>query len=143
MASACFCLTHGSRQTPSSFSRTLRPRSVLRRCMASNGLLGSGQDFEHHINTLELFPIVLAAEIWGPNLANHRVTFLSDNSATVAVLNSQSSRCPAMMRLIRRLVLAALKYNILFLAKTIYLFINTTLLLAKKTFVCIPLQNNI
>ena len=32
-----------------------------------------------HITTMELFPIVLATEIWGPHLANKRVLFKTDN----------------------------------------------------------------
>lgn len=72
-------------------------------------------DFQrHHINTLELFPIVLAMELWGQRLANHRVVFLSDNFTTVQVINHKSSRCPDMMRLVRRLVVVALAHNIAF-----------------------------
>lgn len=73
----------------------------------------------HHINTLELFPIVVALELWGSLLANHKLLFLSDNTATVDVINSMTSRCPNMMRLLRRLVLVALRHNIWFRAKHI------------------------
>jgi hypothetical protein len=69
---------------------------------------------QHHINTLELFPIVLAVEMWGHLLANHRVLFPSDNMATVQVINATSSKCPHMMILVRRLVVAALTHNIEF-----------------------------
>lgn len=57
-----------------------------------------------HINILELFPIVLAVEIWGKTMANRRILFLSDNEATVFVLNKMSSKDSIMMKLVRRLV---------------------------------------
>jgi hypothetical protein len=65
---------------------------------------------------LELFPIVIAVELWGHKMANHKITFFSDNEATVCVLNKQSSKDPYMMKLIRRLVLLSLRFNILFRA---------------------------
>lgn len=67
----------------------------------------------------ELFPIVLAIDIWGPLLANHKILFLIDNSAVAEIINKTSSREKNIMKLIRRLVLAALKYNIYFRAKHI------------------------
>lgn len=72
-----------------------------------------------HITVKELFPIVLAIDIWGPLLANHKILFLTDNSAVAEIINKTSSREKNIMRLIRRLVLAALKYNIYFRAKHI------------------------
>lgn len=71
----------------------------------------------HHINILELFPIVLAVELWGNKMANHKITFHCDNLATVCVLNKQTSKDPIMMKLVRRLVLVCMHYNILFCAK--------------------------
>ena len=56
----------------------------------------------------ELYPIVIALELWGKYMVNSKVLFLSDNQAVVDVLN---------MRLIRRLVLCTLSYNIVFRAK--------------------------
>ena len=67
---------------------------------------------ELHINIMELFPIVLAVEIWGHKMANHKVLFYSDNKATVYTINKQTSKEKFMMKLIRRLVLFSLKYNI-------------------------------
>lgn len=69
-----------------------------------------------HINVLELFPIVLAVEIWGRKMKNHKILFYSDNEATVFILNKQTSKDPMMMRLVRRLVLSTMKHNILFRA---------------------------
>ena len=70
-----------------------------------------------HINIMELFPIVIAVEIWGNQMTNQRILFLSDNEATVFVLNKMSSKDPIMMKLVRRLVVATMKYNIMFRSK--------------------------
>ena len=52
-------------------------------------------------------------------MVNSKVLFLSDNQAVVDVLNKQSCRVKILMRLIRRLVLCTLSYNIVFRAKHI------------------------
>ena len=65
---------------------------------------------------MELFPIVVAVELWGSTMANKRVKFWSDNQRVVAVVNKQSSKCPHIMSLVRRLVLATLTANIQFKA---------------------------
>ena len=71
------------------------------------------------ITIKELFPIVLAVEIWGGLLKNRCVIFHSDNSAAVAAINVQTSREPTVMRLIRRLVVVSLQLNIQFKAQHI------------------------
>ncbi|XP_071948797.1 uncharacterized protein [Antedon mediterranea] len=76
-----------------------------------------GSDFVgFSIAVLELFPIVIALEIWGHELANRRILFRCDNSAVVAVINKKSAKDKTLMRLIRRLVLICLQYNIQFRA---------------------------
>lgn len=69
---------------------------------------------DFHINILELFPVVLAIEIWGNKMANHKIMFYSDNMATVNVINNMTSKDPVMMSLVRRLVLSCMQKNILF-----------------------------
>lgn len=70
---------------------------------------------ELHITVKSLFSIVLALDIWGPLLAKHRILFL-----TVAeIINKTSSKDKIIMKLVRRLVLAALKHTIHFKAKNI------------------------
>jgi hypothetical protein len=69
-----------------------------------------------HITIKELFPIVLIAEMWGPSLANKRVLFHCDNAAVVAIVNSQTSRDSSIMILVRRLVIALLRHNVIFKA---------------------------
>lgn len=73
----------------------------------------------YQIAIKELFPIVLALELWGHKLRNHKILFFSDNMAVVEIINKQSSKDKILMRLVRRLVLAGLKFNVLFKAKHI------------------------
>ncbi|XP_053387994.1 uncharacterized protein LOC128551264 [Mercenaria mercenaria] len=70
-----------------------------------------------HITVKELFPIVLALELWSTLLQNKCIIFNSDNEAVVHVINKQSSKDKVLMRLVRRLVMISLKCNILFQAK--------------------------
>ena len=70
-----------------------------------------------HIIILELFPVVLVVEILGDFMFNKRILFLSDNEATVFILNKMSSNDPAMMKLVCRLVVAAMSHNFMFCRK--------------------------
>lgn len=72
-----------------------------------------------HITIKELYPIVLAIEIWGKTLENHKVLFMTDNEAVVGIINSTTSKDKVLMKLVRRLVLASMKFNIYFRAKHI------------------------
>ena len=78
-----------------------------------------------HITIKELFPIVLALEVWGHQLRNHKILFKSDNQAVVEIINKQTSRDRSVMILVRRLVLAALRNNVLFRATHIPGYTNT------------------
>nr|XP_054749833.1 uncharacterized protein LOC129255509 [Lytechinus pictus] len=71
----------------------------------------------YSIAFLELFPIVVGLHLWGPHLANRRVMFWSDNQAVVGIINSQTSKCPRIMGLVREFVLSCLRYNVRFRAK--------------------------
>ena len=73
----------------------------------------------YNIAVLELYPIVAALELWGRAFANHSVLFMTDNQAVVEVINKQTAKNTSLMRLIRRLVLAALHFNVYFKAKHI------------------------
>ena len=70
-----------------------------------------------NIIILELFPIVVALEIWGPMIANKCILLFTDNLALVEVINKQSSKDVKLMVLVRHLVLNCLRLNILFRAK--------------------------
>lgn len=67
----------------------------------------------------ELFPIILALEIWGSRLRNKCITLHSDNYAAVHIINKQSSKDSNVMKLVRRMVLACMQFNILIHAKHI------------------------
>lgn len=67
----------------------------------------------------ELFPIVVALELWGTVLENKKILFMTDNMAIVHAINKQTCKDKALMKLIRRLVLQALSHNIPFRAKHI------------------------
>lgn len=77
------------------------------------------QDNSPDITFKELFPIVLAVEIWGDRLRNRKIMFHCDNLAVVHVINKQTSRSKRSMHLVRSLVLSCLNNNILFRAKHI------------------------
>ena len=71
-----------------------------------------------HITVKELFPIVLAIDIWGRLLSNHKKLFLIDNAA-VADINKTFSKEKQIMIFVRRMVLSAPRFNIHFRAKHI------------------------
>lgn len=65
-----------------------------------------------NITFLELVPIVIALYVWGRLLSNHSLLIRTDNEALVAIINKQSSPDMIIMKGIRKLVLACLKFNI-------------------------------
>ena len=72
-----------------------------------------------NIAVKELLPIVLAVRLWGNIMSNSRMLFFSDNQSVVHIINSQSSKDPMLMQLIRELVVATMSSNIEFRAKHI------------------------
>ena len=69
-----------------------------------------------NIAFLEFCPILVAIEIFGIKMANQQITFHCDNKAVVDIINKQSCRDPAIMVLMRRMVIAVMQYNIKFKA---------------------------
>ena len=65
----------------------------------------------------ELFPIVLAASLWGHQWSAKRVEFCSDNTAVVEVLRSGTSRDSNLMVLLRHLSLLAARHSFVFTAR--------------------------
>ena len=59
----------------------------------------------------ELFPIVVAAHLWGSQWSSQRVEFLCDNKSVVTVLLSGNSRDADLMVLWRYLTLLAVPYS--------------------------------
>lgn len=93
----------------------------------ASGSLGYGAIFQSHwfsgtwpdhllacsITLKELFPIVLALETWGTELRNRCIILHTDNWAVMHIINNQTAKVPLIMTLVRRLVLACMRYNIL------------------------------
>jgi len=71
---------------------------------------------QFHTTVKEFFPIIVALEIWGDLLSNKRIQFHSDNIAVVYIINKKTSKDPVLMKLLRRLVVQLMKFNILFVA---------------------------
>ena len=55
----------------------------------------------------ELFPVVVAAHLWGHQWCCKHVLFHSDNDAVVHILNSRTSKVSCLMRLLHSLLFAA------------------------------------
>ena len=68
-------------------------------CSNSQWFSGSwlASQVSQSIEYKELFPIVVAAYVWGPLWTSKRVNFRSDNSSVVAILRSGTSRAPGIM----------------------------------------------
>lgn len=58
-------------------------------------------------------------EMWGATLSNSSIVFHSDNNAVVHIINSNTSKDPNLMKLMRRLMVASLTHNIHFNAEHI------------------------
>lgn len=99
----------------------------------ASGSLGFGAIFQskwfhgpwpQHLASLpitfkELFPIVLALEVWGSLLTNTCIVLHTDNEAVVHIVNRQTSKDRYIMHLVRRLVLCCMSKNILVRAEHI------------------------
>ena len=63
----------------------------------------------------ELFPVVIAAHVWGHWWCRKHVLFHSDNDAVVHIVNSMTSKVPCLMRLLRNLLLVVARIALPFL----------------------------
>ena len=79
------------------------------------GLLQSIES-ELSIAFQELYPIVVAAMLWGNTWSRKRILFHCDNLAVVHILNKGRSPCKSIMKLMRRLVIVAANNSFHFLA---------------------------
>ena len=68
---------------------------------------------ERGITFKEVYPILVAVQVWGPQLANRRLLCHTDNMAVMESLNSMTCRCPWTMEAIRMIVGLCLTHNIL------------------------------
>ena len=72
-----------------------------------------------HITIKELLPVVIAAAVWGRSWAGKTILALSDNIATVQILNQHQSKDPDAMHLIRCLSLIECQYDFSVISKHI------------------------
>ena len=68
----------------------------------------------------ELYPLVLAIKWFGWYLANHSIIFMTDISRVVENVIKIRSRNQQNLKLVRMLVFACLKYNIVFCCQLLY-----------------------
>ena len=73
----------------------------------------------YNICLLEAYPIMLVFALFGSSLRGKKLILHSDNEALVTILNKQSSKDPAIMTIVRVIVLSAMKYNVIFKAEHI------------------------
>ena len=67
----------------------------------------------------ELFPIVVAAYLWGPQWVSRQVEFLCDNESVVAVLKSGTWQDKSLMVLLRYLTMLAIRHSFSFTASSV------------------------
>ena len=67
----------------------------------------------------ELFPILMAAYLWGPLRASKQVNILSDNCSVVEILRPGTLRAPTIMSLGRYLSLLAARHSFSFTASPV------------------------
>ena len=65
-----------------------------------------------NIALLELYAIVLAFEVWAPQLSSKTITLQSDNQATVNMINKKKASIPAAMNLLRHLTKTCMLFQI-------------------------------
>ncbi|KAM4704352.1 LOW QUALITY PROTEIN: uncharacterized protein WCC33_012757 [Rhinophrynus dorsalis] len=76
-----------------------------------------GSGLTRNLVFLELFPIVVALELWGDSLRNNCVVFHCDNLGVVDVVKNLTASSLPVLRLLRWLVLRCLRLNLSFRAR--------------------------
>ncbi|XP_034773064.1 uncharacterized protein LOC117969256 [Acipenser ruthenus] len=66
---------------------------------------------------LEIYPIAVAAALWGHQWSRKSILFFSDNKPTVHIINKGRSSSPLIMRLLRRLIWSSVSLNFLIQAR--------------------------
>lgn len=64
------------------------------------------------IVVLEVFPLVVALEIWGEQFANKRILIKSDKKVVIYAVNCLSAKSIFGVKLLRYLVILCLRFNI-------------------------------
>ena len=69
-----------------------------------------------NITFLEMIPVLLSICLWGQDLRRNNIRLMIDNEALVTKINKQTSLSKPVMLLLRRFVLLAMQYEIVFKA---------------------------
>ncbi len=69
------------------------------------------EDEQPSIAWLELYALVVGTTLWAHHFTGRRIVLLCDNQSAVHIVNSQTSKSPQCMALVRKLVLIQLKYD--------------------------------
>jgi len=72
-----------------------------------------------HINTLEMYPVVVAARRWGGGWGGHNVCFITDNTQVMHCINTGRSKNKTVMAWLRNLFWEAVVNN--FTAQSVYI----------------------
>ena len=67
-----------------------------------------------NIAVKELLPVALSFRMWAPRLKGNNIIFMVDNKAIVDVLQSQTSKDPHIMSILRPMVVASMVNNVQF-----------------------------
>lgn len=86
-------------------------------CVGAWPLSWRSRGFTANLLLLELFPIIVAVELWASRLADQSIIFWCDNLGVVQAINNQRCSSPHSLRLLRHLVLRCLQFNISFTAR--------------------------
>ena len=92
----------------------------------------------HSIQWKELYPIMLAAYIWGECWSTLRIRLLCDNQAVVHCIVTGTSRCPHLMSLLRNLFLLAARHTAMLVAFFGFLHSNELIALLHSNLQRIP-----
>lgn len=63
---------------------------------------------------MELYPIVVAAYVFGKEWQKKKIMFVCDNQSVISILRNGRSKCPHIMKLMRTLTWLALNNNFYF-----------------------------
>lgn len=72
-----------------------------------------------NIAVLELYPIMLALQIFASDMSNKHIVLHTDNRAVADILHAKTTRHPQLLGMLRNIVLTSLKFNILISSKHI------------------------
>ena len=72
-----------------------------------------------NIAAKELLPLALAFRLWAHKIKDYNIVFMVDNMSIVQILQSQTSKDPIIMSLLRPMVITAMTHNIQFYSQHI------------------------